>query len=285
MKKIKHYEDSSFDFHYNVVESKHGDNFAAVYAISVEDDIKRAFKDYDDRFDADDLHGLSPILTADPNKPHLQDLYDYSATPFRELRRDLTTDDYGRKYPYCPLCTITPSDTLDHIVPQSKFEEFSDHPLNLIPSCSDCNRRKNAEWLDAKGKRKYLNLYIDDLPTDKRYLFVDFKWTRAGRAPVVKFSVANPDGIDAELFGRIWNHYDKLKLCDRFSEVSDTKIGELHDTLYDDLERPEEEIREKIQATAKRLGERNGFNYWVKRLYEAIAADAAMLRYLIDYPA
>ena len=42
----------------------------------------------------------------------------------------------------CPLCAQRVVSTLDHYLPKSRHPAFAVTPLNLIPSCTDCNKAK-----------------------------------------------------------------------------------------------------------------------------------------------
>ncbi|WP_220491502.1 MULTISPECIES: hypothetical protein [unclassified Pseudoalteromonas] len=53
---------------------------------------------------------------------------------------------------------------MDHVLGQTEFPEYSVHPKNLFPCCSDCNRKKSDKFVDDKGSQLFLNLFIDDLP-------------------------------------------------------------------------------------------------------------------------
>ncbi|CAD5379365.1 hypothetical protein OF001_U530002 [Pseudomonas sp. OF001] len=57
----------------------------------------------------------------------------------------------------CPLCGFGHASTLDHYLPKSKFPQFSILPLNLIPSCKDCNTGKGT----ITGQRQKLSATPD----------------------------------------------------------------------------------------------------------------------------
>ena len=63
-------------------------------------------------------------------------------------------------YSYCPYCGISTSDSFDHYLPKSHFPQYCIFPLNLIPICSDCNRRKGERYV-KDGQRLFLNPYFD----------------------------------------------------------------------------------------------------------------------------
>jgi hypothetical protein len=43
----------------------------------------------------------------------------------------------------CPFCGGDGARTIEHYLPQASYPEFSVFSLNLLPSCGDCNRKRN----------------------------------------------------------------------------------------------------------------------------------------------
>lgn len=259
MKKCRHYpKDRAFDFHLGVVGRKNKGNTKTTVQ-TMEASLKAAYLNYTHEFENDSLEVLSPIKVNKNQKGALQNLYSFSSKSFVDLREVLTVDEKGRKSLLCPNCTIETVGTFDHLLPQNEFPEFSDNPLNLIPCCSTCNSKKNSVWR-KNGERVFLNLYIDDLP-DVQYLFVTVKMQND--VPTVKYTIENRNNINSNLFKKIKNHYDKLELCRRFKEASDSVIGELEDLiepLRDCLF--EDNIKDVIIENARKEQQRYGFNYW-----------------------
>lgn len=62
----------------------------------------------------------------------------------------------------CPYCLISEPDSCDHYLPKEDFPEFSFFIYNLIPCCSNCNRRKGVKLSD-NGKRLFINPIFDDV--------------------------------------------------------------------------------------------------------------------------
>lgn len=117
---------------------------------------------------------------------------------------------------------------MDHFLGQASFPEFSVHPLNLFPSCTECNGYKNASFA-KNGIRRFLNLYSDRLPA-QQYLFVnifknihnDLDWD---------YVLQNKAGIDKRLFALIQSHYTELRLFLRMKERSIKAYTELRRTI------------------------------------------------------
>ena len=72
---------------------------------------------------------------------------------FREYMEKLVE----RRCPICDCSFAYSQVTLDHILPKSKFPIFSITPINLVPTCYNCNMRKNN-----RIPSKVLNPYFHD---------------------------------------------------------------------------------------------------------------------------
>lgn len=262
MKAIKVYSGDSFEFHKEVVANKKYRPKDPTYKdriIALTPTIKELFKRHDQHFENDTLARLVPERFSDDQQMDLESLYKYSTTPFIRLKTILTTDDNGCIQPLCPFCTINNANTLDHLIPKAEFPEFSDNPKNLMPCCSECNGLKSTIWRE-NTERKYLNLYLDDLP-EKQFLFV--RLTLQDGAICAKYFLENREEIDNKLFTRIANHYDKLCLCKRFSKNSENIVSELKFLLNSCKEHlPEDTIKDIIYDYANKERKRYGWNYW-----------------------
>ncbi|WP_422778067.1 HNH endonuclease [Pseudomonas shirazensis] len=69
----------------------------------------------------------------------------------------------------CPMCGQRIVATVDHYLPQSRFPTLNLTSANLIPVCSDCNRRKLAS-VPAIAEDQTLHPYFDDLGNERRLM-------------------------------------------------------------------------------------------------------------------
>lgn len=101
-------------------------------------------KEYNDSYD--NLSDLQPI-SEDDNNYSFSSIQNY----YSEYYSGQTLYDY-REYmeqlveKRCPICDCSfaySQVTLDHILPKSKFPFLSITPINLVPTCYNCNMRKN----------------------------------------------------------------------------------------------------------------------------------------------
>lgn len=262
MKKINHYQGDTLDFHKDVVNSKRNtandknkkNRLAALLPTS-----RKAFVDYDDKFTRNSLNGLKIISLTKQEKEDFIGLYNFQSPIFTHLFNQLTTSEDGIDNSLCPYCTIGEASSLDHIVPKTVMPVFSDNPKNLIPCCSNCNSKKSNTWL-ADGNWDYINLYLDDIPTEQ-YLFVEL--SIENNTIRVKFYLDDSNSIDKDLYLKISNHYKKLDLCRRFEQYSFHEISETA-ILIKQFSKllGNDKCKEIILATSIELQNRFGSNYW-----------------------
>lgn len=276
MKKIKCYDiETPFEFHKNVVKRKRNANAAIVKGL--EGSIEQRFIEYDGLYSSDNLESLVKSAYTDEETVALQDMYSYSAKKFVELKHFYTIDSNGRYDETCPNCQMDVIVSFDHLVPQSEFPEYSDNTRNLIPCCTLCNGHKNSVWREH-GKRKYLNLFLDDIP-DVQFLFA--KLSVSGSKLSVDFEVKNNGQIDAAMFERIENHYTKLGLLGRYKIKADSVVT----ALATDIQSYKTLLPDAIIARigiqkANKDQQKYGKNYWESILKITALNDAVVYNYL-----
>ncbi|WP_299667838.1 hypothetical protein [uncultured Psychromonas sp.] len=230
MLKIKPYEESSFSFYEEVVKTKRNTiskpNFKEELK-AVSHTQSSCFDVYDDSFSSNSLTSIEVSLYDENNKENLKALYSYRNKKIQELKNLLTIHPLykDRILNICQNCTINEADTMDHILGQTQFPEFSVHPKNLFPCCSVCNKKKSDKYVNEKGSQLFLNLFLDDLP-QSQYLHVEF-----GNNWLPIFRLEQPDNVPDPIFQLIERHYEKLDLLNRFSNSSNGIISSLKATI------------------------------------------------------
>lgn len=112
----------------------------------------------------------------------------------------------------CPLCAQRDASTLDHHLPKAHYPVLAVTPLNLVPSCKDCNKAKLAN-LPTNANEETLHPYFDDIDGD-RWLFASVQTT----APAsLKFFVDPPNHWDAVLAARMLLHFETLGLGELYA--------------------------------------------------------------------
>jgi 5-methylcytosine-specific restriction endonuclease McrA len=169
----------------------------------------------------------------------------------------------------CPYCGMDKPRTIDHYLPKSEFPEFSIFPPNLIPCCGYCNNKKSDNWI-WDGKRIFLNLYYDDIPSDKQFLFAHLEYEERKDIPIVTFSIENKENISEELFEIIARHYQKLDLLNEFAENVEEFLSNIHDEIKHNpelcIEDHKSSLERKYQTNVRKYGQ----NHWETSFLKAV---------------
>ncbi len=264
MKKVSHYNGDSFFFHQKVAAAKKNSPKDPTYKHRIQSMMnvsKSQFVEYDCRFASDTLEGMSQLQLTERDVADFKRLYRFSDKAFTDLYDKLSFDEHLHTYPFCPLCDISEAHTLDHILPQSAFPVLSDHPRNLIRCCHSCNDWKSDEWLE-NGQRRFLDLYIDDLPAIQM-LFV--RIDVVGDAVTYDYFVSDACNPDADIYRKYRNTFVKLHLRERYIHQTDEEISSMKSIIKSNLNiyhSTDEQLKDVIRQTATDEQQRHGTNYW-----------------------
>ncbi|HEX4373726.1 MAG TPA: hypothetical protein VHZ50_10520 [Puia sp.] len=262
MLNLRHYIGNSIEFLRNVIDSKRNSKADPSYKSRIEPfklQLKATYEDYDLNFANDTLESLVSKGYSVINKEDLLSLYAYSSAPMQALKTNVTKTSGKRVISTCQNCTIGEVNSFDHVVTKNLFPEYSVHPKNLFPSCVKCNGYKSKFW-QADGERLFLNLYMDKLPKIQ-YLFVEVIVRPLDIDAI--FSIENRNDVEQSIFNKISYHYDKLHLCQRFSENIDKVVTPLIHTISSNLKfLTLDEAVDVALNTVARNRESFGCNYW-----------------------
>lgn len=107
----------------------------------------------------------------------------------------------------CPLCSQRIVSTLDHYLPKSQYPELSVVPVNLVPSCTDCNKDK-LQTYPNNSEEETLHPYYDDIENDTWLSASVVKSTPAS----ITFYVNPPATWDKLLSDRVKFHFSSFSL-------------------------------------------------------------------------
>jgi 5-methylcytosine-specific restriction endonuclease McrA len=232
--------------------------------------IRARYDVYNQHYDNNTLERI----IEDPNitvfSQYLETFYGYDNAAGKIIRNAIENNQHRQIRYRCPYCTFNLHDSLDHIIPQTEFPEFAIHSRNLIPCCTDCNRRKQADWRQGIGGKLLLNLYRDTV-ADVQYLFVDIFLDADGEIDF-QFLIRKPVDIDPDLWVLIERHYTRLDLRRRMHNVSITALTELLNTaknfLGNGLTRAQ--FEEQTINTEQDNRRYFGVNHWKSVLHQAL---------------
>lgn len=107
----------------------------------------------------------------------------------------------------CPLCGQRDVSTLDHHLPKTLFPALAVVPVNLVPSCSDCNHEK-LNTVPQTQEEQTFHPYYDDVENER--------WLEAivleRRPAALVFEVRPPASWGTVKSARAANHFTVFKL-------------------------------------------------------------------------
>ena len=124
----------------------------------------------------------------------------------------------------CPFCSQRTVSQLDHYLPKAKHPCVAVTPLNLVPSCGECNHIKQT-FEAGQAAKQVFHPYFEDAD-DSRWLFAAVQET----APAALiFDARPPDEWDPIKRQRIIEHFTTFRLAELYAthsavELEDIKI-------------------------------------------------------------
>ena len=244
--------------------------------VNVVDDLLALAQMYQVRAVASELHlypasewgNGSQIVIGGLTKTQFNDLYSSYMVPATRPAR-IYYDKLLNSAPLgkCPLCGFGQVSTLDHFMSKAYYPYFAVLPINLVPVCTDCNKKKAASELREHSHS--LHPYFESLEIETgTWLYAKVVETSPA---TVTFSVTPPQPWPEKLCQRIRNHFSDLDLASRFAIESASEMAALSD--YMDMLGTSARIGEHLGMTARieRLHRRNS---WKAALYEALSHSA-----------
>ena len=168
----------------------------------------------------------------------------------------------------CPFCGFGHVYTLDHYLPKSKYPELSVLPLNLVPSCRDCNTGKRAT-IATTSEDQDLHPYYD------HGNFINDQWLYAEiqeSSPItITFFVDAPTGWDDVSRARTQSHFEHFKLASRYAVEASNEFAILRDVLiqYEEI-LGQEGVKQHLQINAQSYASQHT-NSWQTAMYQALA--------------
>lgn len=232
------------------------------------DAIEEIYKDYCDALGrpGDELLGSN---LSDELKQAIHDAYkevqdNRKLSELRAALKLLTSE--------CPYCGFGQIQDLDHHLPKAVYKPFSIFPLNLVPSCTTCNRKKTRKPKVEQGETHLLHAYLEDV-SQYGFLVAEVYLDIETTGLKVEYKVERPEGMDEELFTRLVNQLDEFDLNKRYPAQVNIYLGEQETALEQAYEYGGAEgLRSFLLRTAEKTGNRFGRNDWRTALLYGLAS-------------
>jgi len=180
----------------------------------------------------------------------------------------------------CPFCgDIGQTKNLDHFLPKAHFPEFSVMPLNLVPSCRDCNMGEKGQAYATVEDDQAIHPYVD------KGIFYQEQWVYAEYIDeddgAVVYSVQCPAAWSPKEKNRARNHFNGLDLANRYSLEAGKHLSEVIDQKnafvdvilgFDPQATPQAIKNGFVNANLQPLIDSEQFaNHWKKVMYQCLA--------------
>ncbi|WP_323065474.1 HNH endonuclease [Aeromonas jandaei] len=184
----------------------------------------------------------------------------------------------------CPFCgDIGHTKNLDHFLPKAHFPEFSVMPLNLVPSCRDCNMGEKGENYATREDDQAIHPYVDkNIYYQEQWVFAEYIDEDDG---ALRYYVRCPAAWSLEDKNRAENHFNSLNLASRYrleagkhlSEVIDQRNAFIDVILSFNAHATPLEIKNAfVTANLQPIINSDQFpNHWKKVMYQCLANSLA----------
>lgn len=231
-------------------------------------EVLAAYQGYDDA--APEVGELDKAPLTDQQKEAMRHAYNVETEPMTTLRGELLK---RIRVARCPFCGISESSTLDHYLPKEQYPEYSVFPSNLVPSCAVCNTRKRDRILDeGTNVRMFLHPCYDLIPNLE---FLTVHTRMEADALILSYRLTRPAGMALRTFQHLRSHFKELNLADRYRRMGLEHLGGQYPALRRayGLGEDAERVAEKLIEGAQDFEEVSGPNYWLAKLYRALASN------------
>lgn len=226
--------------------------------------VKEAASDFKQKIPAEISELTMPELPQNVTKDDLVKVYDQKFVSKKGPGRKYYNSILSRPFRnICPICEIRIVSNLDHYLPKSKYPLLVVTPLNLIPSCRDCNFEKHTYEITTEAEAP-LNPYFDDISCDQ-WLSV-----RINSDQSVLYYVDAPAYWTDVLTKRVKNHIEIYKLQELYGSHAIQDINDsiqLWRNMY--MNGSHTELLHYL-CDIKESAEHNELNSWKAALYRGL---------------
>lgn len=129
----------------------------------------------------------------------------------------------------CPFCGgIGRPRNLDHYLPKVHYPQFSIVPVNLVPSCRDCNMDGKGQAFASAAQDQVLQPYLDDDRFfNEQWLYARYHPGENDEPSVIEYFVSPPEYWEDDQKKRVEKHFEDFDLALRFSKEAGPRLVSL----------------------------------------------------------
>lgn len=180
--------------------------------------LKKAEKKRGDSFD--------PIVVGQLKKSDLIKLYENYLVGKKKPARKVYDALMLAADEKCPFCGgVGRPRNLDHYLPKAYYPQFSILPVNLVPSCRDCNMDGKGEAFAEEEAEQVIQPYLDDDRFfNEQWLFARYLPDDGDEPDVIEYFVSPPVGWEDPDKQRVEKHFNDFDLGLRFSKEAGSRL-------------------------------------------------------------
>lgn len=127
----------------------------------------------------------------------------------------------------CPYCGgIGDPTNLDHYMAKKYYPQYTVLPLNLVPSCRDCNMGSKGDLPMTSDEHRILNPYIDGNHFfEEQWIFADFLLDGDGTPVSIEYLCNPPSGWSDVDKKRAENHFKIFNLKRKYIKAASTQFN------------------------------------------------------------
>lgn len=129
----------------------------------------------------------------------------------------------------CPLCGQRPVSTLDHYLDKSDYPQFAVTPVNLIPSCKDCNFSKSTFPIPSSANDLTIHPYFDDID---QHTWLTCRVLET-KKPKMVFAVTPHNNWSPLLADRVQRHFQVFDLRKLYSIQAGVELNIIRRKMTD----------------------------------------------------
>jgi len=171
-------------------------------------------------------------------------------------------------YDICPYCTVGTVKTVDHFLPKAEYSILAITPINLVPSCRDCNTEKLVSYPTTADNQTY-HPYFDKID--------DEVWIRAELMQTTplsfRYRTLRPDHWDIVRFNRANTHFDSYNIAQLFSNEANREFRSMERLFKDLYAKDKSVLVEHLGETYNSCREGQGLLDWKTLMYLELSSN------------